>query len=158
MVKRILMVCLGNICRSPIAEAVMIDTIHQAGASAEWQVDSAAIGDWHRGKQPDHRALSTMKKHNLPYNNKARQITKQDFNDFDYIFGMDEENMSDLKSLAPAGSKGNLLLLGNFGLEKSERIIVDPYYQKGDAGFEKAYQQCVKACAAFFEQAVAGKI
>ncbi|KAM7360522.1 low molecular weight phosphotyrosine protein phosphatase 1-like [Cochliomyia hominivorax] len=158
MVKKILMICLGNICRSPIAEAVMIDTIKKAGVSNEWEVDSAAIGGWHVGNSPDHRALSTMKKHGLPYNNKARQIKSKDFEEFDYIFGMDYENMSDLKDRAPKGSKAKLLMLGNFGLPDEEKIIEDPYYQRGDAGFEKAYQQCVVACDAFLKKALANEI
>ncbi|TMW50954.1 hypothetical protein DOY81_003955 [Sarcophaga bullata] len=158
MVKKILMICLGNICRSPIAEAVMVDTIQKAGVSDQWQVDSAAIGGWHVGNSPDHRALSTMKKHGLPYSNKARQIKSKDFEEFDYIFGMDHENMSDLKDLAPKGSKAKLLMLGNYGLPENDKIIVDPYYQRGDAGFEKAYQQCVVACDAFLKKALANEI
>lgn len=106
----------------------MIDTIKKAGVSDEWEVDSAAIGGWHVGNSPDHRALSTMKKHGLPYNNKARQIKSKDFEEFDYIFGMDHENMSDLKDRAPKGSKAKLLMLGNFGLPEDEKIIEDPYY------------------------------
>ncbi|XP_014089997.1 low molecular weight phosphotyrosine protein phosphatase 1 isoform X1 [Bactrocera oleae] len=158
MVKKILMICLGNICRSPIAEGVMIETIENAGASDEWKVDSAALGSWHVGNPPDHRALKIMQNHNINYKNKARQIKKDDFLQFDYIFGMDEENMSELRNLSPANSKAKLLLLGDFGLDKSDRIIVDPYYQRGDAGFEKAYQQCVVACAAFLKDAAAGKV
>lgn len=93
----------------------------------QWNVDSAAIGSWHVGRSPDHRATSTMQKHNLPYNNKARQITKDDFNKYDYIFGMDNENISDLKDLAPSMSKAKILLLGEFDSE-GEKIIRDPYY------------------------------
>ncbi|XP_039965377.1 low molecular weight phosphotyrosine protein phosphatase 1-like [Bactrocera neohumeralis] len=158
MVKKILMICLGNICRSPIAEGVMIETIENAGVSADWKVDSAAIGGWHVGNSPDHRALKIMQNHNINYKNKARQIKKDDFLQFDYIFGMDEENMCDLRRLAPTNAKAKLLLLGDFGLQKSDRIIEDPYYQRGDAGFEKAYQQCVVACAAFLKEATAGKV
>ncbi|XP_069961831.1 low molecular weight phosphotyrosine protein phosphatase 1 isoform X2 [Bactrocera oleae] len=150
MVKKILMICL--------AEGVMIETIENAGASDEWKVDSAALGSWHVGNPPDHRALKIMQNHNINYKNKARQIKKDDFLQFDYIFGMDEENMSELRNLSPANSKAKLLLLGDFGLDKSDRIIVDPYYQRGDAGFEKAYQQCVVACAAFLKDAAAGKV
>jgi len=106
----------------------MIDTIKNAGLSKEWSVDSAAIGSWHVGSSPDSRALSTMKKHGLPYTNRARQIKKQDFEEFDYIFGMDDENMDDLKRLAPPNSKAKLLLLGDYGLERKDRIIEDPYY------------------------------
>lgn len=147
MSKKVLMICLGkntnhflmtwkkyhwlisgNICRSPIAEGVFQETIDKAGLSGSWEVDSAAIGGWHVGNSPDHRALSTMKKHGIKYTNRARQITKQDFNDFDYIFGMDTENMADLKRLAPKGSKAKCLMLGDFGLDKNDRIIEDPYY------------------------------
>ena len=113
----------------------MVDTIQKAGVSDQWQVDSAAIGGWHVGNSPDHRALSTMKKHGLPYTNKARQIKSKDFEEFDYIFGMDHENMSDLKDLAPKGSKAKLLMLGNYGLPENDKIIVDPYYVSMKKGF-----------------------
>ncbi|XP_055906609.1 low molecular weight phosphotyrosine protein phosphatase 1-like [Eupeodes corollae] len=158
MVKKILMICLGNICRSPIAEAVMQDTIEKAGVAKDWEVDSAGIGDWHAGNSPDYRALNIMKNHGLKYSNHARQIRNIDFEQFDYIFGMDDENMDDLNRLAPKGSKAKLLMLGNFGLDKKDRIIKDPYYLKGEAAFEKAYQQCVVACDAFFKEVQAGKI
>lgn len=65
----------GNICRSPIAEAVFIDTVAKAGQSADWEIDSAAIGPWHAGKKPDHRAQKTMQNYNLEYNNTARQVS-----------------------------------------------------------------------------------
>lgn len=104
------------------------DTIDKNGVNGTWSVDSAAIGGWHVGNSPDHRALSTMKKHGLKYTNRARQITNKDFEDFDYIFGMDRENMEDLERLQPKGSKAKCLMLGDFGLEKSDKIIKDPYY------------------------------
>lgn len=65
----------GNICRSPIAEAVFIDEVKKAGIADDWEIDSAAIGSWHVGRNPDSRALATMKKHHLAYNNKARQVS-----------------------------------------------------------------------------------
>lgn len=65
---------LGNICRSPIAEAVFIDTVSKQGLSDQFEIDSAAIGSWHVGRKPDHRALSTMKNHDLAYSNTARQV------------------------------------------------------------------------------------
>ncbi|EDV90683.1 low molecular weight phosphotyrosine protein phosphatase 1 [Drosophila grimshawi] len=151
MVQKILMICLGNICRSPIAETVMTDVLVKLNLQSV-VVDSAAIGPWHVGKRADPRALSTLKNHDLKNTHIVRQITKQDFNEFDYIFGMDEENMSELRRLAPNGSKAELLLLGDFGLSKENRIIEDPYYERGDEGFEVAYQQCVVACKAFAEQ------
>lgn len=83
----------GNICRSPIAEAVFIDEVKKAGEESKWEIDSAAIGSWHVGRSPDSRAVATMKKHNLAYNNKARQIKANDFKKYDYIFGMDEVSL-----------------------------------------------------------------
>ncbi|CAH2050728.1 unnamed protein product, partial [Iphiclides podalirius] len=125
--KKALFICLGNICRSPIAEGVFQKTVNDMGMGDKWEIDSAAIGGWHVGNPPDWRALDTMKKHNVPYNNCARQITSEDFNHYDYIFGMDESNMRDLKKRAPQGSKAKLLLFGDFD-PQGDRIIRDPYY------------------------------
>lgn len=118
---------LGNICRSPIAEAVFIDEVKKANQESNWEIDSAAIGPWHVGKNPDHRALETMKQHNLTYNNKARQIKTNDFKHYDYIFGMDKENIADLKDECPKDGTAKILLLGDFDPE-GQRIIRDPYY------------------------------
>lgn len=117
----------GNICRSPIAEAVFIDEVKKAGEESNWEIDSAAIGPWHVGRQPDHRGLATMKKHNLAYDNKARQIKAADFKKYDYIFGMDDENIDDLKGMYPKDGTAKILLLGDYD-PQGERIIRDPYY------------------------------
>lgn len=117
----------GNICRSPIAEAVFIDELGKAGVQDKWEVDSAAIGSWHVGRNPDSRAMGIMSKYNLAYTNKARQIRKEDFKHYDYIFGMDDENISDLNDLAPRDAKAKILLLGDFD-PQGVRIIRDPYY------------------------------
>jgi low molecular weight phosphotyrosine protein phosphatase len=109
------------------------------------------------GKSPDHRALATMKKFDVPYNNKARQIKKEDFSKYDYIFGMDTENMEDLKERAPSNSKAKLLMLGDFDPE-GDRIIRDPYYDRGSEGFDKCYEQCVRSCAAFLNKVQNGEI
>lgn len=147
----------------------MVDTLAKSKLD-NVVVDSAAIGSWHVGNRADPRALSTLQNHGLKSTHIVRQITKQDFNDFDYIFGMDEDNMSELRRLAPKNSKAELLMLGDFGLNKENRIIEDPYYvssitvigehsgtflklqQRGAEGFETAYQQCVVACQAFAKQ------
>lgn len=106
----------------------------KAGEESNWEIDSAAIGSWHIGRNPDHRALATMKKHNLAYNNKARQIKAPDFKKYDYIFGMDDENIDDLKGLCPKDGTAKILLLGDFDPE-GDRIIRDPYYVSWLAGF-----------------------
>lgn len=98
-----------------------------------------------------------MNKHNLEYSNKARQIKTEDFRKFDYIFGMDDENMSDLDELKPSDGKAKLLLLGEFD-PKGERIIRDPYYDNNSDGFEKAYVQSIRCCDAFLNKVMAGEI
>ncbi|XP_046803749.1 low molecular weight phosphotyrosine protein phosphatase 1-like isoform X1 [Lucilia cuprina] len=147
-----------NTCRSPIAEAVMIATIKKYHVYEDWEVDSAAIADWHVGKEPNIRSMNIMKTYKLPYKNRARQIKASDFNEFDYIFGMDLYNMAKLDACMPQGSKAKLLMLGEFGLPESDRIIEDPYCARTDAAFEKVYQQCVVACEAFLQKALANEI
>nr|CAD7410822.1 unnamed protein product [Timema poppensis] len=147
----------GNICRSPIAEAVFLHLVKQRGLASKWHVDSAALGSWHIGKSPDSRAVKCIKSHGLEYSHKARQIHKTDFKKFDYIFGMDKENMNELTRLAPPGSKAKNLLLGSFDPE-GDTIIRDPYYDDDDVGFEKCYQQCVRSCTAFLDTGIGATI
>jgi len=148
--RSILFICLGNICRSPIAEAVFLNLIKERGVADSWIVDSAALGPWHIGKSPDPRAMDVLKNKKIPYSHKARQVKADDFNKFDFIMGMDDDNLYDLNQLAPTGSKSKVGLLGEHDPE-GERIIEDPYYQKGDHGFYKCFDQCVRSCKAFLD-------
>ncbi|KAL9899591.1 low molecular weight phosphotyrosine protein phosphatase 1-like [Glossina fuscipes fuscipes] len=152
MGKKILMVCLGNICRSPIAEAVMKQALEYEQLHHEWTVDSAGLGGWHSGLLPDNRALSVLEQNGIVYANRARIITVDDFKECDYIFGMDNSNVAELKRLAPENSKAKVKLLGDFGLKESNKIIEDPYYLVGEEPFVKVYNQCVLACRAFAER------
>ncbi|KAH8295426.1 hypothetical protein KR018_011016 [Drosophila ironensis] len=149
----VLMVCVGNICRSPIAEAVMRDVIAGAGLQREWHVDSAGLEGWHSGCRPDERALHVLAQHNIESHHCARVLASEDFQKFDYIFGMDRSNMAALRRMAPSYSTAKVLLLGDFGLKPDERILEDPYYEMGVAAFEKIYQQCSVACTNFLKQA-----
>jgi len=154
--KSALFICLGNICRSPLAEAVLAHLLTSRGVRAEWEVDSAALGDWHRGNRPDRRARETAQRHDVEMDSRARLVSKSDFNKFDYIFGMDEDNMDELARLAPPGSTAQVALLGEYDPE-GVRIIRDPYYDDGDAGFEVCYQQCLRCCNAFLDSIYAAK-
>lgn len=147
--KKVLFICLGNICRSPTAEAVFNHILKEQGLTG-WEVDSGAIGSWHVGLGPDRRAVSTMKKHNIHMSHKARQLKKADFSHYDYIFGMDHDNISDIKDMAPKTYTARIELFGSYDPQK-ELLIRDPYYDDDDAGFEKCYEQCVRCSKGFLD-------
>ncbi|XP_011494207.1 PREDICTED: low molecular weight phosphotyrosine protein phosphatase-like [Ceratosolen solmsi marchali] len=150
--QRVLMVCLGNICRSPIADAVFARTVQEKGIDDKWDVDSAALIGYHTGNNPDHRARETLKNKGIAnYSHKARPIKTDDFNKFDWIFGMDESNISELNKKKPRGSKAKIELLGKYD-PQGETIIVDPYYDCDNDGFYKVYEQCKRSVEAFLHQ------
>lgn len=136
------MVCLGNICRSPLAEGIL-----RSKLSEDFIVDSAGTGDWHAGELPDKRSISTAKNRGLDISNqRARQFKKSDFDTFDHIFVMDNSNYKDVLALAPnekAKSKVKLILNELFPCENID--VPDPYYGGLD-GFENVYNMLDKAC------------
>ncbi|TKR64998.1 hypothetical protein L596_025462 [Steinernema carpocapsae] len=149
--KSVLFVCLGNICRSPMAEAIFLHLLDEAGKTDEWHVDSAAIIDYHVGKQPEKRTLITLEKHGITgYKHKVRQVTTKDFRTFDYIFGMDDSNISDLNDLyhLAGNATAKVELLGSYDSE-NVRIIPDPYYESGLRLFEIVFAQCLRSCQGF---------
>ncbi|XP_068198348.1 low molecular weight phosphotyrosine protein phosphatase isoform X1 [Antennarius striatus] len=149
--KSVLFVCLGNICRSPIAEAVFRKMATDAGIVDKWRIDSAATSTYEIGNSPDDRGQACMKNHGVPMRHVARQVTKEDFLSFDYILCMDENNLSDLnrKAKAVKNSTAKIELLGSYD-PQNQRIIKDPYYGSAE-DFEKVYEQCVRCCQAFLK-------
>ena len=139
------MVCLGNICRSPLAEGVLQEKLNRKGLDIK--VDSAGTGGWHVGQGPDLRAIAIANKYGVDISNqKARQFSSTDFEEFDIIYAMDSSNLSDIVSLAKSSEdieKVRLILdelnVGN------NNYVPDPYYG-GDEGFEKVYQLLDAAC------------
>ncbi|XP_053565713.1 low molecular weight phosphotyrosine protein phosphatase isoform X2 [Bombina bombina] len=150
--KSVLFVCLGNICRSPIAEAVFRKLVTDEGILNQWAIDSAATSDWNVGCSPDSRALNCLKTHGTETTHKAQQITKDDFLSYDYILCMDESNLRDLKRKCNGvkNCKAQIELLGSYDPQK-KLIIEDPYYGH-DEDFETVYQQCVRCCKSFLEK------
>src|SRR3954470_3499858 len=110
MTASILFVCLGNICRSPLAEGAFRAEADRLGLDAE--VDSAGTGGWHRGEPPDRRAIAVARRGGVDISvQRARQVTRADFDRFDHIVALDAENLADLERLRPAGSRASLSLL-----------------------------------------------
>lgn len=139
----VLMVCLGNICRSPLAQGVF----EQLAQDYSITVDSAGTANYHSGASPDKRSQLTAKRHGIDISSQcARQFTTADFEDFDYIYVMDRTNLSNVLSLArnEQDSAKVALLLG-------EDEVEDPYYG-GDDGFEIVYQKIDTACREIIAQ------
>lgn len=133
---RVLFVCLGNICRSPTAEAVFRQRLQQAGLSERVTVDSAGTGDWHVGKSPDSRSTEAALRRGYDLSIlRARQVQVEDFQRFDLILAMDQANLSRLQVLQPASAGAELdLFLRRYHLALDE--VPDPYYGGAD-GFEQ---------------------
>lgn len=142
MPKKILMVCLGNICRSPLAEGIL-----RSKLSNDFIVDSAGTGGWHAGEQPDKRSILTAKNRGVDITyQKARKFQKSDFDNFDYIYVMDNQNFKDVISLAENDNHKNKIQLILEEIFPGERVDVpDPYYG-GQDGFEKVYDMLDEAC------------
>lgn len=147
---RILMVCLGNICRSPLAEGILRHKAEQAGLSLE--VDSAGTGHWHAGEAPDPRSVSVAQKHGLNISGqRARTLSPYDLETFDHIFAMDASNYRDILNLAVTNEeKGKVRMIMNLSQPGKNVGVPDPYY--GTDGFEHVFNMLSEACDALIEE------
>lgn len=135
--KKVLFVCLGNICRSPLGEAIFNSKVKELGYA--WVSDSAGTAAYHIGKNPDPRSIAVVLAHNIPIKHKARQFVKEDIEAFDYVLAMDQSNFNDMKQTI-GGDRENLFLLREFdSLAMGDLDVPDPYYG-GDEGFEEVFQ------------------
>lgn len=151
--KKILFVCLGNICRSSSAEGVMKLLVEKAGRTAEFEIDSAGILSYHQGELPDPRMRSHAARRGYQLLHRSRPVTTADFSRFDLIIGMDDQNIDDLRQLAPSPE----------ACEKIHRMteyctshpqadyVPDPYYG-GSEGFEYVLDLLEDACAGLLSQ------
>lgn len=134
---RVLFVCLGNICRSPTAEAVFRHLLSRVETEHEIEVDSAGIGSWHIGEPPDERAQAAARRRGFDMSAiRARQIARDDFEQFDLILAMDRENLAELRRRSPVEYRERVRLFLEFAPDLGAHDVPDPYYG-GDAGFEE---------------------
>lgn len=140
MVKiKVLFVCLGNICRSPLAEGIFRQRIKERGIEDHFVADSSGTAAYHIGEKPDERSLANAEKNGVIYTHRGRQVKRDDFHQFDYVFAMDNANHRDLQHLMPKEPKAKLMMMRDFDQEATGSNVPDPYYG-GEDGFQKVFE------------------
>jgi len=145
MAVKILFVCLGNICRSPLAEGILLHLVKERQLNLV--VDSAGTANYHVGEAPDHRTIKNALKHGVDLRElRARCFSKDDFEKFDFIFAMDENNLKNILSLAKSDAdKNKVRLFLDWANEKKGQAVPDPYYGT-EKDFEEVFQLVNNAC------------
>ncbi len=154
---KVLMVCLGNICRSPAAQGVLERLIAARGLSDKIEVDSAGTYGGHSGQLPDSRMRNHAGRRGYTLTHRARQVKAWDFDDFDLIVGMDDGNIRDLQRLAPsAAARGKVVMMGRYiRNNRYYDYVPDPYYE-GSEGFELVLDLLEDACANLLDEIEGG--
>ncbi len=147
---KILMVCLGNICRSPLAEGILHHKVKEAGL--DWEVDSAGTGSWHVGNLPDPRSQQVAAKYGIDITGqRARQFVANDLEEFDLIFAMDSANYQNICRLSSSDAqKEKVEMIMNLVQPNFNQSVPDPYWD--DNGFEQVYQMLDEACDRLIEK------
>ncbi|HEU0012500.1 MAG TPA: low molecular weight protein-tyrosine-phosphatase [Longimicrobium sp.] len=151
---RILFVCMGNICRSPLAEAVFRHQAAARGLSECFAVDSAGISGYHQGDPPDRRSAETARRRGVRLTGRSRRITAEDLEKFDYVIAMDTENLDGIRQMeARAGGGARVHLLREWDPDPGDGDVPDPYYG-GARGFEDVHDIVDRATAGLLDHLV----
>ena len=150
--KKILFVCLGNICRSSSAEEIMRTLVKQAGLDQEIEIDSAGILNYHQGELPDSRMRMHAARRGYELTHRSRPVCTDDFFEFDWLIGMDDRNIQDLKDRAPSPeAEKKICRMTDFCRVKQVDYVPDPYYG-GAQGFENVLDILEDACSGLLEE------
>jgi protein-tyrosine phosphatase len=153
--KSILFVCLGNICRSPMAEAIFKHKVRERGLEKSLISDSCGTGNYHIGDQPDPRTIANAKKNKIAIDHCARQLSVDDFDKFDYIMAMDQSNMNNILRLTnSADHKGKVALMRDFDPLHKGAEVPDPYFG-GEDGFQNVFEILDRTLDNFIDHVVA---
>ena len=145
--KRILFLCMGNICRSPAGHCVFQHLVDQAGLSDQFEIDSAGTIGFHAGSPPDRRMQQSLRSRGIPIIGTSRQLKREDLAEFDLILAMDKENLRDAKSLDPSGQlHSKIKLFCDYCTQRDGTEVPDPYYG-GGSGFERVLDMIQDGCA-----------
>jgi len=133
---KVLFVCLGNICRSPMAEGVFQHLVNEAGLSDKIMVDSAGTAGYHSGEPAHSGTRKVLHDHDIAYNGRSRQLDRMDFHDYDYILAMDNSNFNNIKAVQPKNTEPNIVMFLSYAEGVRETEVPDPYYT---GGFDHVY-------------------
>jgi protein-tyrosine phosphatase len=148
--RKILFVCLGNICRSPLGEGILRHRAEARGLSHLVSTDSAGTGGWHQGEAPDARSIAIGRRQGVDISNlRARKLRHSDFNDFDMIFAMDRSNLRDIVRIAPHDSSADIHLFMDF-VSGEHRDVPDPYYGE-EQDFREVFDMLDAGCVTLLD-------
>lgn len=148
---RLLFVCLGNICRSPLAESIFRHLAEERGVADRFEIDSAGTSGYHQGDPPDARSVATARARGVEVAGVSRELSARDLDDFDYLIAMDRENLANIRALQDAaGGRARVHLLREWD-PRGGSDVPDPYYG-GDRGFDDVHDIVERSCEALLDR------